>query len=112
MQFSGMNKQEESKYFEMLDKKNKNRKKSARCIFTGCEKHSIGSHSISKNSHIKNIAENGEVMSFCPIRQGENKELLLKKVGINQASVFHGFCKEHDQLFQGIDINPELFMSI
>ena len=44
-------------------------------------------------------------MSFCPIRQGENKELLLKKVGINQASVFHGFCKEHDQLFQGIDIN-------
>ena len=43
MQFSGMNKQEESKYFEMLDKKNKNRKKSARCIFTGCEKHSIDS---------------------------------------------------------------------
>ena len=36
---------------------------------------------------------------------GGNKELLLKKVGINQASVFHGFCKEHDQLFQGIDIN-------
>ena len=27
MQFSDMNKQEESKYFEMLDKKNKNRKK-------------------------------------------------------------------------------------
>jgi hypothetical protein len=27
MQFSGMNKQEESKYFEMLDKKNRNRKK-------------------------------------------------------------------------------------
>lgn len=67
-----MNKQEESKYFEMLDKKNKNRKKSARCIFTGCEKHSIGSHSISKNSHIKNIAENGEswVLSY---QTGENK---------------------------------------
>lgn len=64
MQFSGMNKQEESKYFEMLDKKNKNREKSERCIYTGCEKHLIGSHSISKNSHIKNIAENGEVMSF------------------------------------------------
>lgn len=105
MQFSGMNRQEERKYFEMLDKKNRNRKKSARCIYTGCERYSIGSHSISKNSHIKNIAENGEVMSFCPIRQGDNKELLLKKVGINQASVFHGFCKEHDQLFQSIDIN-------
>lgn len=28
MQFSGMSSQEESKYFEMLEKKNRNRKKS------------------------------------------------------------------------------------
>lgn len=99
-----MDKQQRN-FFEMLEKKNKKRKKSAKCIYTGCEKSSIGSHSISKNSHIKNIAENGKVMSFCPTRKGENRELLLDNIGINNASVFHGFCKEHDDLFKSIDIN-------
>ena len=105
MQLENMNSKETHKHFEAIDKKNRNLKKSARCIYTGCENYSIGSHSISKNYHIKNIAENGKVMSFCPVRKGENKDLLVRNVGINDASVFHGFCKEHDELFQSIDNN-------
>lgn len=71
----------------------------------------IGAHSISKKKVLGNLELNGKVMK---IYLGYNDQQMLsikiKDISINRASVFYGFCKQHDDYFQPIDnfdFNPE-----
>ena len=43
--------------------------------------------------------------AFVPKRDKDSKELIWERVGINRASVFMGYCKEHDNIFNSIDVN-------
>jgi hypothetical protein len=67
----------------------------------------ISSHSIQRNQALAAIAQNGHVYqinsSIGSLKK--NKGLLtFKKYGINKASTFLGFCKQHDnELFEPID---------
>ena len=72
-----------------------------KCSEEGCSNQPILSHSISKNSVLKNIANKGEVYSPTIT----NTSISMKRVGIEtQASVFPGFCKHHDEkLFSELD---------
>lgn len=79
-------------------------KKSDKCLHLGCNNIPIYSHSISELAVLKNIATNdGFVYAIT-----NNKNKIMKKIGIHkQASVFPGFCEEHDRtLFKRID-NPK-----
>lgn len=65
----------------------------------------IDAHSIQKNGQLSSIAEEGKVYraDFNPDKGGMH----FKKVGINKASVFPGFCGTHDNtLFAPIDRHP------
>lgn len=66
---------------------------------TECSKKIIKAHSVSKGSSLKAIAEDGHVYTTFKTNHdfSVSKRVRPKKVGINQASVFTGFCSNHDK---------------
>jgi hypothetical protein len=73
-------------------------KKSKKCIYKGCTSNTIKrSHTITQNTFLTEIAEEGHVYS--PQTNLKTGETIIKKVGINDASRFPGFCEEHEKLF-------------
>jgi hypothetical protein len=72
-----------------------------RCIYPGCQAQSIRfSHSIQRSGILEQISENGHVC--CPDID-VNKGLIMRKVGINEASTFPGFCEKHERYFAPIE---------
>lgn len=72
----------------------------------------IDAHSIQKRGQLANIAESGHVYrldaSMAVLRTSGGLPT-FKKVGLNKASTFAGFCKQHDNsLFEPIDNGPLL----
>src|SRR4051794_6123097 len=69
----------------------------------------IGSHSISR-SWLQQIAESGHVYHLrlnVERAPHEPSAVILDRVGINEASVFPGFCDQHDTtLFRPIECEP------
>lgn len=78
-----------------------------------CSVKIIKAHTISKSANLKKIALNGHVYSFEKSIQAleRNKEgFPIKKIGINNASIFNGFCSKHDkELFAIIEDEEMLF---
>lgn len=78
-----------------------------------CDKEIISSHSISKSSSLKKIAEGGHIYNhklnfynFFDLNNSNPIHIIEpQKVGINEASTFYGFCKYHDnKIFEDIDV--------
>ena len=59
-------------------------------------------HSIQNNGVLSKIVENGHVMGY-DMNKGEFDG---KQLGKNYASIFWGFCNNHDSIFRPIEINP------
>jgi hypothetical protein len=69
------------------------------CFYPGCLEKSIRhSHTIQKSGPLKAIAIKGKVLT--PRFYPESAQIRLIERGIAQASVFPGFCKEHERLFE------------
>lgn len=77
-----------------------------------CDKDIINSHSVSKSSSLEKIAYKGHIYNyklnfynFFDLNNSNPLNIIEpKKVGINEASTFYGFCKYHDnELFKDID---------
>jgi len=79
-------------------------KKSRECVFPTCSKQSIKkSHSIPKSSSLFNITSKGHLLkpefdltSTVPI-------IKMKEIGIKNASVFPGYCEEHENIFKSFE---------
>lgn len=71
------------------------------CLYPNCKKAGIYSHSISQKAVLEKIAINGHV--YLPIVQvGKQNTLVLRGIE-TQASGFHCFCVEHDNMFHPLD---------
>ena len=86
------------------DNYRKTRNKHWPCFYAQCNNPSIGSHSQSVSTSLRSIAEDGHVMernpSFFTIRERQG----WRKIGVNKATKFPGFCKTHDnKLFKQAD---------
>jgi len=83
----------------------KTRKKKWPCFYPDCLNPSIMSHSQTRRTSLKNIAEkNGHVMqrNFNLLPPREN--IGWEEIGIRKATRFHGFCNSHDdKLFKQAD---------
>lgn len=80
----------------------KNWRKSQKCMVKDCPKKSISkSHTIQKSASIQGISENGHLLY--PVYDEKKKVYTLKLIGINEASTFPGYCKEHENLFEGFE---------
>ncbi|HAS3638466.1 TPA: hypothetical protein I6187_003447 [Vibrio cholerae] len=77
------------------------------CMYPGCNNLSINSHSISKVSSLERIAEHGKLITVKSKRDDSRqfKEMKFELIGVNEASAFKGFCKQHDEVFRHIDNN-------
>ena len=78
-----------------------------------CTKKIIKAHTISKSSNLKQISENGHVLGFDKSILALNKnngKFPIKEIGINNASIFNGFCSKHDkELFSIIENSDMVF---
>lgn len=103
------NKKESLKITNKGQEKLKKYKSSGKCMHPECSNNSIDSHTISKKVSLSTISFDEEVSCFLPQRNELKKELILKKVHINNATTFKGFCSKHDNiLFKDIDNNPNI----
>jgi hypothetical protein len=77
--------------------KKKNRL-SFKCFIDGCLAKAINSHSQSLSNALNRIAKNGHVIlvKFRPLMNKKNIDSYFKRVGVNLASTFKGFCAKHD----------------
>ena len=81
----------------------------------GCagKNRAIAAHSISNKASLSAIANNGTVgiLDGAPDRRDPDGMPVLRSVGVNNATVFSGFCSHHDRTtFAPLD-NPFLRMS-
>lgn len=74
-----------------------------KCLFDNCEELSIDSHLLQKRGIINQIAENNHVIELA-IDNFKRDKFFFKRIGINDAFAFPGFCKSHDnELFKEIE---------
>jgi hypothetical protein len=78
------------------------RRKEYRCLFPGCTRKAIDSHSVPKASIVDALSENGVLYT---LRQSHNQMIRMTSpadpleviaVGVNNAGTFKGYCPEHD----------------
>lgn len=88
--------------------RNKHRKAKQRCCFKDCDQEAIKfSHVLQKNGILRNISQNNHlhqfhISSFFDIEK--RGRFFMKKIGINEAFTFPGFCKYHDnKIFSPIE---------
>jgi hypothetical protein len=87
--------------------KNNAQKKDRTCIYGGCTDKAIKSHVLQKNGILKEISEDNHLIQLVTpnaFNLVENGMLEFKKIGINDAYTFMGFCNKHDtELFKPIE---------
>lgn len=79
------------------------------CLFGECSKKTIKAHCFSRTM-LKKISVDNHVYTM-ESRKDLNKDyhdFLLNKVGVGKASIFRGFCKEHDNIFCSLDNKGEI----
>lgn len=82
----------------------KTKKKKWLCFYPKCGKKAINSHSQSASSSLKSIQINGLVMGRDLVSFPTSPQPGWRKVVINKASIFPGFCSKHDnKLFTQAD---------
>lgn len=95
------NKKDQLKYQFSVEKEMRNWKKNQKCIVKGCNNKSIErSHTIQKSNSLKLISENGHVLMPKMLNL---EEVGIMQIGINEASTFPGYCKDHERLFEGFE---------
>lgn len=91
--------------YERIREMNRRWRLSQPCMFPGCLDHSIPrSHTIPRSGALKVIEENGHVVTPRFMDNG----LQASIVGIGEASVFPGFCQDHEQLFHSFERNKRI----
>jgi hypothetical protein len=84
-----------SKYFDFLSSLGSLNNKPKNCMYPTCIDNSIKkSHIIPKSLVLEKISTNGHFIE--PSFNDQSETYSFKKVGINQASTFSGFCEEHE----------------
>lgn len=87
-------------YFEFIHKRDKSYRVGRNCIYPECSDRSVTrSHSIQRATSLSNISEGDHVLQPLLDEGGSELRIVMKKVGINDASTFPGFCKIHEKIF-------------
>ncbi|ACM11763.1 conserved hypothetical protein [Bacillus cereus Q1] len=77
------------------------------CMFPNCNKESIKrSHTIQNASSLERMAKKGHV--FQPVWEDFSSNYQMDKIGVNNASVFTGFCKEHEEIFRNYETKKKM----
>jgi hypothetical protein len=84
-------------------------RKSRECVFPNCSAQSIKkSHSIPKTSSLLNIVSNGHLLKPEFDLTSDIPLIKMQRIGIKNASAFPGYCEEHENIFQTLEIDGEI----
>lgn len=76
----------------------------AMCMHPSCNKKAIKTHILQKSLILNPIAPNNHLYCFQPNSSFNNQILHYRRVGINSAMTYLGFCNEHDcSIFKPIE---------
>jgi len=82
------------------------------CMYKNCNRKAINSQVYQKNGILKQISENNHLMQLQITDAYKIKEsgiMELKRIGINDAYSFKGFCNDHDtKIFSAIETRDNL----
>jgi len=90
------------RHYSGVSKRLKSWNKRKKCIYRGCTKKSIRrSHAIQKSGPLKEVSKDSIVLT--PKFNQNTGALELAEVGLSRASVFPGYCDEHEKLFSSFE---------
>jgi hypothetical protein len=93
--------------YESRERKLKMWRLSNKCLFRGCNKPSIPrSHTIQKEGSLRFICQSGHLLT--PTFDLKLEKLTLKRIGVNDASTFPGFCNQHELVFCEFETSYDL----
>jgi hypothetical protein len=93
-------------YFDRFNHRWKTWERPGPCMYRGCAEPSIRrSHSIHKAGQLERIAEAKHVLTP---RLNSAGHLEMRRVGVNLASTFPGFCERHEQLFSEFETSGSI----
>lgn len=76
--------------------------KPGQCMYRGCPNPTIRrSHSIQKSAHLEYLAEDQHVLTP---QLNSRSQLEMKRIGVNLASTFPGFCEDHERIFSEFEV--------
>ncbi|WP_179350090.1 hypothetical protein [Winogradskyella pacifica] len=79
------------------------------CEVIGCKNITIKkSHTIPKSSILKNIVFEGHLLTPKFDSSDNHPKNIMSKIGINNASVFPGFCTKHEDIFKSFEIDGKI----
>ena len=77
------------------------------CVFPGCTRKSIrASHTLQRGGPLALVAQNQHVLT--PGFDRREGTIIIRTVGIGEASTFPGFCDEHERLFDAFEAIGQL----
>ncbi len=88
--------------YNFISNREKNNKKRLKCMFPDCNKKAVMSHTIPESAVLK-ILSNKDNVLYYPEIDNKTKKYLIGKTYTRKASVFPGFCNEHENLFSGYE---------
>lgn len=80
------------------------RNKVYKCLLPGCTERAIRSHAVPRAQCLESLSEGGKVLTLNPSlarlihRKSNFEPLEIVPMGINDATVFRGYCSKHDTL--------------
>ena len=85
------------------------RKKKRKCSFIGCKENTIKkSHSIPKSAVLKNISYNNHLLKPEFDYNSSFPKNKMTLVGVNDASVFPGYCIKHENIFKLFEVDGKI----
>lgn len=98
---------ERNAYFhKLISESNKWKNENTQCMHNGCQNWTVKSHTIQKSEPLLSISENNEVVS--PRYNFRTNRNDISAIHINHASVFPGFCIDHEKLFEKFEKEKDL----
>jgi hypothetical protein len=91
-----------SEHYRLVNEKLTSWNKQKKCIYRNCTNKSVRrSHSIQKSGPLTIIAKSSKVLT--PEFNQKTGKIELVEKGLSRASVFPGFCKKHEALFNSFE---------
>lgn len=80
-------------------------KRKYNCLYPNCSNLAVHSHSISKETSLRPISTDGNLLTIQPKRDDTKdlRDIEICSEGINNATTFKGFCSTHEKIFHSID---------
>ncbi|CAG4990474.1 hypothetical protein DYBT9275_00536 [Dyadobacter sp. CECT 9275] len=92
--------------YDIMNNFGKWRHSTHQCMYKNCSNETIKSHTIQKSEPLLQISENNKVVT--PEYSLKKKKLEITAINIKNASVFPGFCIEHERIFDKLEISKDL----